>query len=233
MYVPPYVPQQIEIPGNVAEEKYLVRMNFVRRVAQLHFFTVFVAAGMAAAPIPVIKPGHAALLVLGLLIVLSIVRGVAKGRSAERRVSLALLPLTLFSVSLWFRALFDQGWPIWSLGVGVAIAVLYATLSGRDLSFVGMFVVSAVLSSGVILLTAWQLSHEPLVTSAAISLNAMFLFYYVYDLAALQTRRRLGEEWGAVVDLYRDILNGITYPIRVYHHWRKHNIWSGAKNLFR
>ena len=53
-----------------------------------------------------------------------------------------------------------------------------------------------------------------------------YLAYFVYDLAALQTRRRLGQELGGVMDLYRDVLNFTTYPIRVVQHWRRHRFWS-------
>ena len=57
-------------------------------------------------------------------------------------------------------------------------------------------------------------------------LNTGFIFYVVYDLSALLTRRRLGEEMGANADLFRDILNFTTYWARVRSHWRRHPIWQ-------
>jgi hypothetical protein len=48
----------------------------------------------------------------------------------------------------------------------------------------------------------------------------------VYDNASLLARRRLGEELGAVVDLYRDVLNVFGWVVRVLAHWRKHRIWN-------
>jgi hypothetical protein len=233
MYVPPYVPQQIEIPGNVAEEKYLARLGFVRRVVSLHFLTVLAVAGMTRAPLTPLPAWQAGLTVLAVLTILSVVRGVAKGRDAERLVSVALLPLLLFTLAVWLRALHEQGWAVWTLGIGAVCATLYSWLCGRDLSFVGMFVLALLASTGLIVGMGLWLGLSDLEMFAGAALNGLYLFYFVYDLAALQTRRRLGEEWGAVVDLYRDALNGIAYPIRVIHHWRKHNIWGTPKEWFR
>lgn len=226
MYVPPYVPQPIEIPGNAAEEPYLVRLGFVRRVVFLHILTVALAAIMAYLPLPLLPPIQAAGIVLILLVVLSMVRGMAKGRQADVRISTFLLPVLLLGLALWLRALFDEGWGVWAAGVGLACAVAYVAASGRDLSFVGMFVVAFIASSCLIALAGWRFHLAGLEVANAIILNGAFLFYYVYDLAALLTRRRLGEEWGAVVDLYRDVLNGLTYPIRVFRHWKEHRIWN-------
>lgn len=234
MYVPPYVPQPIEISGNVAQESYLVRLGFVRRVALAHFLTVIIAACLSTLPMtPAVEPLLAGLSVFVVLIVLSLVRGVAKGRAADQRMSIAVLPILLVALAIWIRALSDRGWAVWALGVGAAAALAYIFLCGRDLSFVGMFVIPAVVSSIIVVAAAWQLETATWALLAGLALNAIYLFYFVYDLAALLTRRRLGEEWGAVADLYRDVLNLFTYPIRVYHHWRDHRIWIPPKEWFR
>ena len=233
MYVPPYVPQPIEIPRNVAQEPYLVRLKFIRRVASLHFFSVLIIAGMALLPQPPVSPSVAAFAVLIVLTLLSLIRGVAKGRVADQRISGIILPFLFLSLAVWFRALFDEGWAVWALGIGVGCVVAYIGFCGRDLSFVAMFTVALVTSSIAISLLAWVLRIGLISTSVALSLNGAFLFYYVYDLAALLTRRRVNEEMGAVVDLYRDVLNGVTYPVRVIHHWRENNIWSPPKEWFR
>jgi hypothetical protein len=233
MYVPPFVPQPIEIPGNVAQEPYLARLGFVRRVAVIHVGTVIITGAMAFLPLPTPKPAHAALLVLAMLVLLSIVRAMAKGRLADQRLSALILPVLLLTLALWLRGLYEQGWGVWGMGVGVACAAAYTLLCGRDLSFVGMFVLALSASSAIIAAIEWRLRSGGLSMASTLILNGAFLFYYVYDLAALLTRRRLDEEWGAVVDLYRDVLNGLTYPIRVYQHWRENNIWSPPKEWFR
>ena len=233
MYVPPFVPQPIEIPRNVAQEPYLVRLGFIRRVAALHFISVLIVAAMTLLPQPPINPLRAGLVVVLILVLLSLVRGVAKGRDADQKLSSFILPLLFLALAVWLRSLYDQGWAVWAIGTGVACAAAYIGVCGRDLSFVGMFVLALGVSSITIVGIGWSLGIGSFHTSAALILNASFLFYYVYDLAALLTRRRLNEELGAVVDLYRDILNGFTYPIRVYHHWRENNIWSPPKEWFR
>lgn len=233
MYVPPFVPQPIEIPRNVAQEPYLVRLGFIRRVAVLHLLSVLIVASMTLLPQPPVITTQAGLVVLLILVLLSLIRGVAKGRDADQKLSSFILPLLFLALAVWLRALYDQGWAVWAMGLGIGCAALYIGFCGRDLSFVGMFVMALLASSILVAVLSWRLEISGPHATIALSLNAMFLFYYVYDLAALLTRRRLNEELGAVVDLYRDILNGLTYPIRVYHHWRENNIWSPPKEWFR
>jgi hypothetical protein len=48
-----------------------------------------------------------------------------------------------------------------------------------------------------------------------------YVLFFVYDLAALLSRRRLREVPAAVADLYRDLLNFITYSVRIVLHWRR------------
>lgn len=233
MYVPPFVPQPIEIPKNVAQEPYLVRLGFIRRVAALHFMSALTVAAMTLLPQPPVSPGPAGVVVLLILVLLSLVRGVAKGRDADQKLSSLILPLLLLALAVWFRALYEQGWAIWAMGVGVACAAGYIAVCGKDLSFVGMFVLALLSSTLAIAALGWRLGIGGLHLAAALGLNAAFLFYYVYDLAALLTRRRVKEEIGAVADLYRDILNGVTYPLRVLQHWRENNIWAPPKEWFR
>ena len=43
MYVPPFIPQQIEIPGNVAQESYSVRLGFVVNESKDYFsYTIMI-----------------------------------------------------------------------------------------------------------------------------------------------------------------------------------------------
>ncbi|HCD99673.1 MAG TPA: hypothetical protein DER07_01365, partial [Armatimonadetes bacterium] len=74
-----------------------------------------------------------------------------------------------------------------------------------------------------------ELGVAPPASLWGLAANAAYLFFLVYDLAAVLTRRLPKEEWGAVVDLYRDALNFLTYSVRVVRHWRKHRIWSATK----
>ena len=230
MNVPPFVPQPIEIPNNVAEEPYLVCLGFVRRVVALYAASLFVV--FAAAFIPARIGRWSALMLIASLLGLSLVRGLTKGRDVEQRLSVAISPALFIALGTISHSLYYQGWPIWSVAVSVGCAVLYTFACGRDLSFMGMWFLSVIGSCGTAALICWAIhTAAPQAIQAAI-VNVAFLSYFVYDLAALLTRRRLGEEAGAVMDLYRDVLNMFSYPVRVIRHWRKHKIWSapaGAK----
>lgn len=226
MNVPPYVPPPIEIPGNVAAEPYRVRLGFVRRVSLLHGASVAVVAAVAALDPP--RPGPFVVwgLVLGLLALLSLVRWLAKGRDMEQRLSMAVFPFLLAALGAAVAEALRAGFPIWSGGLGVLACLVYSLLCGRDLSYVGMYVIGAGASSVGVAIVAWRLGVSAGDAWIALGFNAAFSFYHVYDLASLLSRRRLGEEFGAVADLYRDALNFFTYTVRVALHWRRHRIWS-------
>jgi hypothetical protein len=222
--VPPYVPQPIEIPGNVTEEPYMVRLGFIRRVVAVFGVSLLVVAGASVAPLKA-GPYDFVFVILSLML-LSAGRGVVKGRPIEQRLSLVLSVTLFLSLGLLVHRLLLQGWPLWSIGLGCVALMAYTFLCGRDLSFTGMWFLSGVGSTLLIVGMGWALRESTSRIIMACLLNAACLSYIVYDLAALLTRRRLGEEIGAVLDLYRDVLNMFSYPVRVWNHWRKHNIWS-------
>ncbi|HQU18624.1 MAG TPA: hypothetical protein PLA92_06210 [Fimbriimonadaceae bacterium] len=225
MTVPPFIPQPVEIRRNVTTERYPVMVGFVRRVSLLHFLSVLFVAGVAALPSPWVDPSVAGWATLGLLVALSLARTLARGRRVEVVVSGVILVAFLVALGSAVRVWIEDGWPLESLLVGVACAVVYVSACGRDLSYVGMLVLSILASSGLIVAGGIWLRTPGLTLSVALSLNALYLIFYVYDLASLLSRRRLGEEIGAVADLYRDVLNLFGYLIRVAHHWRRHRIW--------
>jgi hypothetical protein len=224
MNVPPFVPQPIEIPGNVTEETYLVRLAFIRRVVAM--FALSLAVVLLASLNPLYSGPYDLVFIFVYLLMLSTARGLAKGRAVEQRISL-IVSLALF-LSLGFRVhrLLAGGWPIWCMGVGTLCLVLYTFCCGRDLSFMGMWFFSLLATSTLVLILGNLLKDQPVQILEAVLLSAAYVSYWVYDLAALLTRRRLGEEFGAVLDLYRDVLNMFSYPIRVWTHWRTHKIWS-------
>lgn len=226
MNTPPFVPPQIEIPGNVAEERYAVRVGFLKRVVGLH--SAFCALILAVARIPWPGPNLAlaVLMTLGSLLGLSLVRGMAKGWRHEQLLSAACVPPLVLGLALLVREATTVGWPLWVFAIPPLATALYTFLCGDDISFTGMFVITAlgaIAGAGL----AWGFGYLSATRFWEASLGfSAYLLYYVYDLAALQTRRRLGEELGAVLDLFRDLLNFTTYPIRVVNHWRRHRIWS-------
>lgn len=224
MFVSSYAPPPIEIPDNVAEEKYATRLAFVRRVLNGYAGSIAVSVGVSRIPIE-IPMSSACASVLGILLGMSLVRRLAKGRRMEVVVSAGMLLPLLFAIGMLLRSLDSIGWPIWALPLCVAFVWLYGTLCGRDLSFIAMFALPS-----VAILTIWIVADGIGAVGGAMRIagplaSIGYVFYLVYDLSALLTRRRLGEELGAVADLYRDLLNFLTYWSRVRSHWRRHPIW--------
>jgi FtsH-binding integral membrane protein len=118
------------------------------------------------------------------------------------------------------RELQEGGFAVVLVLFAALAATLYAALCGRDFSFVGQFVLSwlAVSIASGLLFFVGETAGNTVISGWVLA--SAWLFYFVYDLAALLTRRKRGEEVHAIADLFRDILNFITYPWRVYRHWK-------------
>jgi FtsH-binding integral membrane protein len=226
MIVPNFVPDPIEVPGNVTQLKYRERLVFIRRVSLRHFASILWVALVAAAPLPVWRLGTALGLLLGCLLILSIVRIALRGKPMEAIVSAAFLPFLLTLVGIAADCLTRHDIPVWAAAISVGCAVTYTALCGRDFSFVGQFVLAGLVSSVIVAAVAGSgvLTHGQ--AWVAMLWNLVFLFYYCYDLASLLSRRRKHEEWAAVVDLYRDVLNVFGWVVRVVQHWYRHKIFT-------
>lgn len=223
MNVQPYFPEPLVVEGNVADERYLVRLGFVRRVVAVHYVSIL-AIAIVAATTRATDLGLAAWVVAGSLLALSLTRRLAPHSRADLAVSALLMGPLLISLGLLAGYGASVGMPWWPTLVACTAAAGYTALCGRDFSFVGQFAMSAI-ATIVVVATAAILGRAT--TGEAmlgLILALSYLFYFVYDLAALLTRRRLGEEFAAVVDLFRDCLNVISYSFRVVDHWRKFRI---------
>ncbi|HVT12281.1 MAG TPA: hypothetical protein VHE55_08435 [Fimbriimonadaceae bacterium] len=226
MYVPNYIPAPLEVPHNVTQERYRVRLGFIRRVALLHLLSLLIVGGLSMLNL-ISVPVEASVLELALVLVaLLIVRILMRGTKGDLLFSLALSPVLLLSVAILVRILNQTGWPVWGIGVGAGCATLYTLCCGRDFSFVGQFCLSLIASSVALAIVAIKLGMSTQDAAFLLGANAAYLFYLVYDSASLLARRRLGEELGAVIDLYRDVFNFFGYFVRVARHWRKHRIWA-------
>ncbi|MEA2552386.1 MAG: hypothetical protein QOJ65_562 [Fimbriimonadaceae bacterium] len=226
MVVPNYIPDPIEIPDNVTEKPYRARLTYIRRVQALHVLSLGLVGAVAASPLPILPLGPVALGLLVFLIALCYVRIWFRGRRTEVVLSVAMSPVLLVFVGIFVRELWLAGVPVWAPLVGVGCAVVYAMLIGRDFSFVAQYLLSLIFSSTIIAGISILMRHEGLYAIEALILNLGYLTYCVYDNASLLSRRRLGEELAAVVDLYRDVLNVFGYVPRVVQHWHKHRIWQ-------
>lgn len=226
MIVPNYVPDPLEVPGNVTLERYRVRIEFVRRVVRRSAlsFTAITCSTLLAIPILPLVQVAVALMVS--ILMLSIERLINRSRPADVWGSLAIFPLAAASLALFMKALAVSGIPIYGPMIGILCAWIYTELCGRDFSFVGQFVLSLIVSSGVIALLALSVLETPKHAWILLLSNLVALSYYVYDCASLMSRRRVGEELAAMCDLYRDVLNIFGYIPRVISHWRKHKIFA-------
>lgn len=226
MYVPPFVPQPTEIPGNVTTEPYKVRLGFIRRVAIFHFASAAIIAGLMRLPLPNFGAEGPILSAVIVLLGMSVLRTLARGNKWEPLASLAMMPLLLPALAASFVELGELGFPAWPLAAGLSCALIYTLLCGRDLSFIGMFSLAWLGSTAAIIGINVILKGSTMDAARFVVLNTGYLFYYVYDLGSLLSRRRLGEEGGAIVDLYRDVFNLFGYAIRSVRHWKRHSIWT-------
>ena len=229
MYVPNYVPEPLEVPGNVTQDTYLARVRFIKLVTALHLLSLAAVTVLCMAPLP--QTGLiASLTSLGaLLILLELLRISLRGRKSEAVVSAALLPIVLLFVSAAATALEARAVPVWCVLFGPAFCGVYTLLCGRDYSFIGCLCLSLVGSSTALAGCAIACGMSERETMIGLGLNFVYLVYFVYDLAALLARRRQGEAFAAVVDLYRDVFNVFGYLVRVIGHWRKHKIWVAPR----
>jgi hypothetical protein len=226
MVVPNYIPDPIEIPDNVTEQPFLVRLAFIRKVLSLHLLSVLFTSALALIVPPAVRLGPWLLALLGFLVLLSILRIALRGSRAEVAFSSFLLAPFLCLLAMVARSAESRGVPVWAVLPGVGCGYLYALLCGRDFSFVGQMVLAWIGSSVIIAVISIANSHEGAYALAAQAINAAYLAFYVYDSASLLSRRRLDEAFAAVVDLYRDVLNLFGYVPRVIQHWQKHRIWQ-------
>lgn len=229
MYVPNYVPEPLEVPGNVTQDPYLARVHFIKLVTALHLISLATITGLCIAPLPKASLIASLTSLCSLLILLELLRISLRGRKSEAVASAALLPIVLVFVSTLATSLEAKEVPVWCVLFGPAVCGVYTLFCGRDYSFIGCLFLSLVGSSTALAGVAIVLGLSERETMIGLGLNFVYLVYFVYDLAALLARRRQGEALAAVVDLYRDVFNVFGYLVRVIGHWRKHKIWVAPR----
>lgn len=225
MYVPNYIPQPVEIPGNVTGEKWPVKLRFLRIVTAWHLGSVVVLVLTSLLPLPPVALVTTIVALFVALLLLCLVRILTRGTAWDLRVSVALLPAILVLIAVIAKTLLQRGFPAWTPLVGLGASAAYTSLCGRDFSFLGQFVLSLITSAVMVAVIAVIVGMNSKMAAWGMAANALFLTYYCYDLASLMSRRRLGEELAATVDLYRDVLNVFGWIVRCARHWRRHRIW--------
>ena len=226
MYVPNYIPEPLEVPGNITEERYPIRLFFIRRVALMYFGSIAAIALMTHLSFPRMGLLYSMIALASCLTGLDLVRIGLRGKPAEAKISTLCLPAVLVLVAWGLREIAQDGWPIFQPAIGVACVTAFAVISGRDFSFIGCWFLAMIASSAGVAAVAGAAHFDRIHAAFALGTNACFVTYLVYDLASLLARRRRGEELASVVDLYRDVFNFFGYAVRMVKHWRKHKIWT-------
>jgi len=226
MYVPNYIPEPLEVPGNITEERYPIRLVFIRRVALLYLGSSAVIALLTQFSFPRMGIVYSMIALAACLTGLDFLRIGFRGKPSEAKISALCLPAVLVLVAWGIREIAIDGWPIFQPAIGVMSVIAFAFISGRDFSFVGCWFISLIASTVGVAAVAGAEHFDRLHAAFALGSNACFVTYLVYDLASLLARRRRGEELAAVVDLYRDVFNFFGYAVRMVKHWQKHKIWT-------
>ena len=154
MYVPNYMPEPIEVPGNVTTEKYAIRLVFIRRVIWLHLVSMVLIACAMSLPMPHRGIESTGLTLVGFLVILDIVRIRTRGGREEPWLSCAFFAPVIVLVAALLRELDAHQFPVWAFFVGPPCVALYSGVCGRDFSFVGGFFLSLIASSLIVAMAA-------------------------------------------------------------------------------
>jgi hypothetical protein len=223
---PPYFPEPITVPNNVADGKYARAVAFIRVVAVGNLLSLcllaFVIRGWLD-PAALRWLAQIDTEVTYLAAILSLV-ALAFLRKAHIAVQLVAFAVLLFAagaaLALWGAYLHDR-FPVYTevfvrtFVVAWIGALVYCSLAGRDFSFVGCFMLVGLLCLGYIIYAAIRTDvvfSEGMTMAVTLALT---LFYWLYDMAMILRRRTHDEAALAILDLYRDLLNFVRYPIRV------------------
>lgn len=213
-------PEQVHRAGVMHTQPHDAWVAFARTVYTV--FCLVTAAGLALIPL---SRGLASIeLVVGLaasLGILTLLRFALPGTLAEGLAS----PIFGAAAAFFMGALAARHLPppVWQGGAAAALlALAYVWLCGRNLSFLGLaFAGAAVLAAGAVaamLIRAATAAQAGLFWAA----GTLVVCYISYDLAMVLRRRRRAETAAAAADLYRDLLNFLTYPFRIARHWRRY-----------
>lgn len=218
---PPYFPEPITVPGSVASVKYGERLLFVRRVLYGHLVTVAMIGVSSFWPDWPLTLKATGLLLFLLLVCSSIVRRAMGSGTTEAILSWALTLPAIPCVGQIVRGV-SADLPVWTLGIAPLAILSYLLLCGRDFSFAGMGVLSGIATLAAAFSVAGFGAAPWSEIPTALGLAFGYLLYLPYDLSMVMKRRRPEEYYSSVADLFRDLLNWISYIVRVVLHWRRY-----------
>jgi FtsH-binding integral membrane protein len=93
--------------------------------------------------------------------------------------------------------------------------VIYNIAARRDYSFFGQYVLVWLFTALTTLVYTWLSDIVISLASASFIVFSVALFCYLYDLSMILRRRLPKETVVGALDLYRDALNFVGFPVRV------------------
>ncbi len=215
-------PVPYTVPNCVDNQPYPDKIRFIKRTLVGHLITIY-AISLSAQYLHLPLNDSQLLITLGIiLLAMTVLRLVVKSGRFEQSISVILL---LAAIPLLGQLCFDiyiMGYPILIFMIAATLTGLYTLLAGRDFSFPGMVMVGSIALIPILFILRRQ--EVPTFESLAFTwiIGTTYLIYVAYNLSMILKRRTIAEVPTAIADFYRDSLNFLTYPVRVYFHWRKY-----------
>ena len=215
-------PVPYTVPNCVDDQPYIDKIRFIKRTLVGHLATIFIIAFFAIyVHIPLTDPQL--LTTLGLiLLAMTALRLTVKSGKVEQYGSVILLLTAIPLLGQLCRDIHTAGYPILIFLIAATLSGIYTILAGRDFSFPGLVVVCSVGLIPILLILRNQ--GVPTMDTPAFAwiIGTIYLVYVAYNLSMILKRRTPSEVPTAIADFYRDSLNFLTYPVRVYFHWRNY-----------
>jgi FtsH-binding integral membrane protein len=222
----PYFPEPITVQGNVADAGYRTVVQYSRTVAMGHLLSVAALVALAVGwmepqPIEWLLSVGAETVWVSTLVSFCLL---AFGRHWP--VPLQLLVFSVFSLgvsgtaALWAPVIVED-FPDFAKALGCTFAsgwiglVIYNIAARRDYSFFGQYVLVWLFTALTTLVYTWLSDIVISLASASFIVFSVALFCYLYDLSMILRRRLPKETVVGALDLYRDALNFVGFPVRV------------------
>jgi membrane-associated HD superfamily phosphohydrolase len=224
VYVANYIPEPEIMPGCVTQERYRVRIQYIKGVVAKLLLVSGVICFLSLFTQRQLETSMALRIFFTVLLLSSLTRTLLRATRFEILISMIWFLPSVISATLLVGALWTIGFPIWAAFIGIACIGIYTAACGRDFSFVGAYVLCLIASNTFISIIIVAEKMTVLKATLALALNTALLMYLLYDLASILSRRTQNDSWVAIVDLFRDVFNVIGWLPRVVQHWYRHRI---------
>lgn len=216
-------PEPLRVENRAAIQPYRVRLEFTKKVLAVHAVLILTVGLFAIFFEPFLSshlylPIHA-----GAIIFLTAIRYFLKSGKFESILSIAVALANSFVACSTFAFLERQGFPAWSLAAAGILILIYLAACGHDFSFLGS-IFAPLIPFGIFLIALhYTKTLPPFNPTGGFFCVLIILSYSSFNQAMIMKRRRADEVLSSVADFQRDIVNLVTYPIRIILHWTKYS----------